>query len=80
MRSSFLFIFQVINISKESGFLNGLYDGTELNPKEIKDKNMKLNWMNKLVDAVGLFWGMVMNAKGKYKSKKAGQLCANVVL
>ena len=55
----------VINISKETGFLDGLYDGTELSPKEIKDKNMKLNWMNKLIDAVGLFWGMVMNAKGK---------------
>ena len=53
----------IINISKATGFLDGLFEGSELNPKEIKDKHAKVAWLEKLVNAVGLFWNFTPKAK-----------------
>jgi TRAF3-interacting protein 1 len=53
----------IINIQKATGFLSGLFEGSEMNPKEIKDKQAKVEWLNKLLNAVGLFWNTTMNAK-----------------
>jgi TRAF3-interacting protein 1 len=54
----------VLNISKATGFLDGLYSGEmETTPKIIKDKADKLAWLTKLVNAVGLFWGQALTVK-----------------
>ena len=46
------FIFQVI---KETGFLTGLYDENELVYENIKDKNDKIEFLQKCIDTVSKY-------------------------
>lgn len=49
----FRFLHDVITtIIKETGFLKGLYSDAELKSENVKEKNTKLAFLNKLVDAI----------------------------
>ncbi|KAJ8934472.1 hypothetical protein NQ314_013347 [Rhamnusium bicolor] len=51
----------VITIIKDTGFLKGLYSEGELKSENVKEKDSKIAFLNKLIDAV--------NDKGKISSK-----------
>lgn len=49
----FRFLHDVINaVIKETGFLKGLYTTEELNSENVKEREAKLSFLNKLIDAV----------------------------
>lgn len=51
-RPPFRFLHDVINVViKETGFLKGLYSETELKSENVKEKNAKLSFLSKLIDA-----------------------------
>lgn len=45
----------VTNIIKETGFLKGLYSQRELVSENVKDKDDKIAFLNKLIDATSLY-------------------------
>lgn len=52
-RPPFRFLHDVINVViKETGFLKGLYSETELKSDNVKEKNAKLSFLSKLIDAI----------------------------
>ncbi|CAD7091247.1 unnamed protein product [Hermetia illucens] len=51
----FRFIHDIVNaIIKETGFLEGLYSKTELISENIKDRDAKINFLQKLIDVIKL--------------------------
>lgn len=52
----FRFLHDVIKaVIKETGFLKGLFSEHELNSENIKDKDSKIIFLNKLIEAVSKF-------------------------
>lgn len=52
----FRFLHDVIKgVIKETGFLKGLFSEYELNCDNVKDKNAKINFLTKLIDAVSKY-------------------------
>lgn len=45
----------VISVIKETGFLKGLFSAEELISENVKEKEPKLNFLNKLIDAVSKY-------------------------
>lgn len=49
----FRFLHDIIQgVIKETGFLKGLFSEYELNSENVKEKETKINFLNKLIDAV----------------------------
>lgn len=49
----FRFLHDVIKaVITETGFLKGLFSENEMNSDNVKDKDAKINFLNKLIDAV----------------------------
>ena len=55
----------IMAIRKETGFLEGLFDENEMVGKAIKDKNLKMSFLNKVIQAVGHFYGQPMEANAR---------------
>jgi TRAF3-interacting protein 1 len=53
----------VMAIRKETGFLEGLFDENEMVGKAIKDKNVKMGFLQKVITCVGHFYGQEMEAQ-----------------
>lgn len=52
----FRFLHDIIKaVIKETGFLKGLFNEHELNSDNVKDKDAKINFLNKLIDAVSKY-------------------------
>lgn len=52
----FRFLHDIIkSIIKETGFLKGLFSEFELNSDNVKEKDAKINFLNKLIDAVSKY-------------------------
>lgn len=52
----FRFLHDVINaVIKETGFLKGLFSDEELNSENVKDKEAKLAFLAKLIEAVSMY-------------------------
>ncbi|XP_075222365.1 intraflagellar transport 54 [Lycorma delicatula] len=53
----------ITSIMKETGFLQGLYSQDELNPENIKDREGKIAFLEKLISAVKLSTGANISAR-----------------
>ncbi|XP_011502404.1 PREDICTED: TRAF3-interacting protein 1 [Ceratosolen solmsi marchali] len=42
----------ILSVIKTTGFLNGVFTDEELNPDNVKNRNMKINFLNKLIYVV----------------------------
>lgn len=52
----FRFLHDIIKaIIKETGFLKGLYSDSELNSDNVKEKDAKINFLNKLIEAISKY-------------------------
>jgi hypothetical protein len=60
----FRFIHDVFSeVTRATGFAEGLYDETETDAKAIKDKASKMNYLQKMISFVSLHLGVVVEAR-----------------
>eukprot|EP00638_Chattonella_subsalsa_P013319 CAMPEP_0117792410 /NCGR_PEP_ID=MMETSP0948-20121206/9421_1 /TAXON_ID=44440 /ORGANISM="Chattonella subsalsa, Strain CCMP2191" /LENGTH=677 /DNA_ID=CAMNT_0005622619 /DNA_START=115 /DNA_END=2148 /DNA_ORIENTATION=+ len=60
----FRFIHDCIsNVTKETGFLEGLFEGDELNAKAMKDKSAKISYLEKAIAAVNFAMGSTVDVR-----------------
>ncbi|XP_065207506.1 TRAF3-interacting protein 1 [Planococcus citri] len=61
----------ITSIIRETGFLDGLYSATELSSENVKDKDAKLNFLDKLISAV-------KKVTGKNVAARSGKIIAGL--
>jgi TRAF3-interacting protein 1 len=62
----FRFLHDVVSaVAEHTGFPSGLFEGAELNAKEIKDKEAKITYLTKLIDCVGNALGSQVSVNPK---------------
>eukprot|EP00741_Cyanophora_paradoxa_P006117 tig00000944_g5932.t1 len=60
----FRFLHDIVSeVTRVTGFAEGLYTADELDSQNIKDKDAKVNYLNKIIDCVGIALGQNVPAK-----------------